>query len=127
MNFKNILIAIVLFFILSCGATSSGDSENGSISEVPALNLNTTFKHSDKTVTIYVHGFEKGGFELAQGYGDDYTNNFTDKRSQFTQYPKLADYDKNNFSNVLTSVEYYGDEAPSYYDESDVNDLTAIT
>jgi len=127
MNFKNILMATVLFFILSCGATSSGKSENSSLSEVPELNLNSTFKHSAKTVTIYVHGFEKGGFELSQGYGDDYANNFTDKLAQFTPYPKLADYDKNNFTNVLTSIEYYGDEAPSYYDESDINDMTAIT
>ena len=127
MNFKNILMVILLFFILSCGTTSSGESENSSLSEVPTLNLNSTFKHSAKTVTIYVHGFEKDGFKLAQSYGNDYSNNFTDKLSQFTQYPKLADYDKSNFTNVLTSVEYYGDEAPSYYDESDKNDMEAIT
>jgi len=120
-------MSIVLFFILSCGATSSGKSENSSLSEVPPLDRSTNFKHSAKTVTIYVHGFEKGGFELSQTYGENYRNDFTDKLSEVTNYPKLNDYDKNNFTNVLSSIEYYGDEVPSYYDESDINDITAIT
>ena len=127
MNLKNILMASILFFILSCGATSSGKSENSSISEVPELDQNSTFKHSNKTVTIYVHGFEKGGFEISQGYGNDYENNFNDRLSEFSDYPKLADYDKNDFTNVLTAVEYYGDEAPSYYDENDTKDIESIT
>ena len=127
MHLKHILMSIVLFFILSCGATSSGKSENSSLSEVPPLDRSTNFKHSAKTVTIYVHGFEKGGFELSQTYGENYRNDFTDKLSEVTNYPKLNDYDKNNFTNVLSSIEYYGDEVPSYYDESDINDITAIT
>ena len=127
MNLKHILLNTVLFLILSCGATSSGKSENSSLSEVSELNHSSDFEHSAKTVTIYVHGFEKGGFELAQNYGNDYTNDFTDRLSEFTQYPKLTDYDKSNLTNVITSVEYYGDEAPSYYDEEDKQDIDAIT
>jgi len=126
MHLKHLFILTILFFILSCGTTSSGDSENNSLSEISELNHNSTFQHSEKTVTLYVHGFEKGGFQLEQTYGENYANNFNHKLSQFSQNPKLEDYDKNNFTNVLTSVEYYGDEAPNYYDESDLNDVKAI-
>ena len=90
------------------------------------LDKNSTFKHSPKTVTLYVHGFEKDGFTLSQTYGEDYRNDFTDKLATFSQDPLLSDYNKTSFTNVISSVEYYGDKAPSYYTKKDLSEIETV-
>ncbi len=127
MNIIKIVISIVILFLVGCGSASSGESENSSIDEVPELKQNIAFRHSPKTVTIYVHGYKKGGFEWSQNYGESYNSEFSNRVAEFTTYPKLDEYNEDNFSNIITGVEYYGDQAPSYYSQNDINEIESVT
>lgn len=127
MNIVEIIIGVMVLFLIGCGNASSGESENSSINEVPELNRDTRFRHSEKTVTIYIHGYKKDGFEWSQNYGENHDSEFSDKVAEFTTYPKLDEYNKDSFSNIITAVEYYGDKAPSYYTQTDIEEIKSVT
>ena len=119
MRYRYLLIAIILFFT-ACG---SGNGDNTIQETKEALDKNTTFKHSPKTVTIYVHGFKKDGYNREDVYGNNYSSDFTEKLAQYTKYPTIDTYNENNFSNIIMGVEYYGNQAPSYYTQKDIDDI----
>jgi len=126
-NISKIVMSIAILILVGCGSASSGESENSSIDEVPMLDKNTSFRHSAKTVTIYVHGYKKGGFEWSQNYGENYDSEFSNRVAEFTSYPKLDEYNKDDFTDVITAVEYYGDNAPDYYSQKDIEEIEDVT
>ncbi|NEW60951.1 hypothetical protein GSY74_06605 [Sulfurovum sp. bin170] len=123
MRYQYLLIPILLLFT-ACGG---GGAENSVMNEAEELKSETDFKHSPKTVTIYIHGYQKEGYIKEQNYGEAWDYNFTNQLSEFTELPLLETYDKDNFSNIITAVEYYGDQAPEYYTQADIDEIEGVT
>lgn len=94
--------------------------------------LNTSFKPSTKTITLYIHGYRQEGFKKDGDYGRGWYNTFYDNLKEFTQLPSIdyediKDFDKKNFYNFLTSVDYYGQTMPSYYSQKDSDEVEAMS
>jgi len=120
MKYKQLILMIILIIFTACG---SGNGDNTISIPKNVLDKNSSFKHASKTVTIYVHGFKQDGYYRDTIYGDVYDSNFTTKLRDFTDLPSLSNYDKENFSNIITGVEYYGNQSPSYYTQADIDDI----
>ncbi len=121
MKYRYLLITIVLLFT-ACGG---GNGDNAIPEPKEELKHNTAFKHSQKTVTIYVHGFKNDGYYRDDIYGNIYSSDFTKKLSEYTKDPTLDNYNKDNYSNIITGVEYYGNRPPNYYTEKDIEDINS--
>ena len=80
-----------------------------------------------KTVTIYVHGYRKVGYKKEQTYGNLYHNTFKRKLIKFTNADTFDNYNKKTFSNIVSAVDFYGNESPNYYTQKDVDDIEKIT
>ncbi|NOZ90833.1 MAG: hypothetical protein GXO60_06085 [Epsilonproteobacteria bacterium] len=118
------LIMVLLLFFTACG----GGNGDNTIKDVKnPLNTNSPFQHASKTVTIYVHGFKQDGYYRNAIYGDKYDCDFTTKLRNFTGLPSIDNYDKNNFSNLVIGVEYYGNQSPTYYTPNDIADINSST
>ena len=123
MRYKYLLISILLFFT-ACG---SGNGSNAIQEPKEALKHDITFKHSQKIVTIYVHGFKSDGYYREGIYGDEYSSNFIDNLLTYTKYQTLNNYDVNNPFHIITGVEYYGNLPPKYYTQKDIEDINSTT
>jgi hypothetical protein len=119
--------SIWIFFILLLFNACTGTTEEDSSTTTEDLKHNTNFTHSAKTVTIYVPDYEKSGYALNGVYGQSFESDFLDTLVEFTNLPTLENYNKETFSNLITAVEYYGDEAPFYYTFLDTTDLSRVT
>jgi hypothetical protein len=100
--------------------------------KLEVLDLNTSFKPSHKTVTIYVHGYRQEGFKKEGDYGLGWYNTFSDNLQKFTNLPMkdytdIENYDKDNFYNFLTSIDYYGKTMPSYYTQKDADEIEEVS
>ena len=128
---KNYLLIITILLILSaCGGNSS--SKKSSVTEIEELDQNISFQESNKTVTIYVHGYQKAGYPRENDYGRDWDNTLFRNLEKFTNLPAkllpdIARLDKKNFTPFLTSVDYYGAIPPSYYNQDDIDEVDAIS
>lgn len=115
-------LLILLLILNACTGTTEEDSTT-----TEDLNYNTSFNQSAKTVTIYVPDYQKNGYALNGIYGQSFESDFIDTLVEFTVLPTLENYNKESFTNLLTAVEYYGDEVPFYYDFIDSTDLNRVT
>jgi len=124
MRYKQLILMIILIIFTACGG---GNGANTIYENKNALDKNSSFKHASKTVTIYVHGFKPDGYYRDTIYGDIYDSNFTTQLRKFTNLPSLLTYDRDNFSNIITGVEYYGNQSPTYYTQTDIDDINSST
>jgi hypothetical protein len=92
----------------------------------PQIEQNTTLEQISRIVTIYIHGYHKEGYKRVGVYGDISYDSVLDKFVEFTNLPTMQDYDKNSFTNVLAITPYYGDEPPSYYTQTDIDDIARV-
>ena len=122
-----LLIISSILILTACGQNGSGDAENEIINEVKELNLDSSFKRSNKTVTIYVHGYKKGGYKFKNHYGENNMSSFAYQLSEFSKIPTMDTYNRDSFTDIITSVEYYGEKEPSYYTPQDVTDINEVT
>ena len=79
-----------------------------------------------RTVTIYVHGFERTGADRQGVYGDDIEDAVADSVAALAGLPvgvPNAPLPKN----AVVGTTYYGDTAPSYYSAADRAEVDAIT
>ncbi|MCH9739340.1 MAG: hypothetical protein K0U38_00660, partial [Epsilonproteobacteria bacterium] len=125
MQYRYLLIALIFIFT-ACG--NNGNREESLSTEVKELETNTSFESNATTVTIYVHGYQEEGYKKEHDYGQKfYQNTFRSELIKFTGLPTLGDYDENNFSNVITAVDYYGKDSPDYYTQQDSDDVSTVT
>jgi len=122
MKYRQLILIITLIVFTACGG---GNGDNTISENRHALDTNSSFKHASKTVTIYVHGFKQDGYYRNTIYGDVYDSNFTTQLREFTNLPSLSTYDKDSFSNIITGVEYYGNQSPTYYTQADIDDINS--
>ena len=142
MIYKTLLLTILLTFS-ACGSGSgkqdAGDVKTLSGSEEKAeaeaeagseakagSKAEIEQNKTTKTVTIYVHGYSKSGYNRQGIYGDINEDSVIDNLVEFTNLPTMQTYDENS-TNILAVTPYYGDEAPNYYTEQDIADIEAVT
>jgi len=139
MKKTNLLLAAAwLLFFTACGSDNKV-KDNTVSSEVKALeesniseeikddNKTTIVKEDLKSVTIYVHGYRKTGYKKEQTYGNLYHNTFKRELMKFTGDDEFSNYNKENYTNIISAVDFYGDEAPNYYTQEDIEDIEKIT
>jgi len=124
MNYRYLIPMMIFIIFIGC---SKGNMHNRILPTKEGLNQHSVFTHSERTVTVYVHGFKSDGHERNTVYGNEYSDEFSSKLRAFTGFPSIFTYNKNNFSNLLIGVEFYGSKAPSYYIKSDKNDIEATS
>ncbi len=90
-------------------------------------NLHATPYNPDKTVTIYVHGFDPSGYRASGIFGEDTYEDFFDEIPTYIGLPTSAYAEDLNRSNLFTATTYYGDTPPAYYTQKDIEDLDAVT
>ncbi len=81
----------------------------------------------NKTVTIYVHGFNNGGYKRKATYGEDKYEEFFNSIPSFIGLPTTNRIEDKNKPNVVATTDYYGDKPPSYYTAKDIEDIEEIT
>ena len=81
---------------------------------------------NQKTVTIYIHGYDEKGYKKEHDYGLQYYDTFKNNLIKYTELPTIDNYHEEEFSNLITAVDYYGDTPPSYYGEQDTEDIEQI-
>lgn len=118
-----IWLLITLFLFQAC--TGSSEEENSTTTQ--ALKETTNFNPSTKTITIYVPDYQKTGYALKGVYGESFESDFLDSLVEFTGLPTLENYTQEDFRNLLTTVQYYGEEAPFYYTFLDTTDINRVT
>jgi hypothetical protein len=141
MIYKLLLIAFLLIFT-ACGEnykTTKDKSIDSNISvdndnNISAGNntLNTNFKPSPKTITIYIHGYREEGYAKEGDYGKGWYNTFSTNLKNFTtlpmiDYEDIPNYNRDSFYNFLTSVDYYGETMPSYYSQEDGDEVEQVS
>ncbi len=133
MIYKFLLIVSLLVFTACGGSYNTSKEKTGdnnlSIDDINALN--TRFKATTKTITLYVHGYRQEGFEKEGDYGRGWYNTFSKNLKKFTNLPMIdyqdiPNYNKENFYNFLTSIDYYGQTPPSYYNQDDIDEVKEI-
>ena len=150
MSSKYILIPL-FFLVVGCGSNKSKTEteptqepepkqEEQNLTEIATVALptptpiptttptpsTTVIRKNLKTVTIYVHGYKEKGYKKEHDYGQNYYDTFRTNLIKYTELPTMDDYDKENFTNLITAVDYYGDTPPTYYDAQDLEDIEAI-
>ncbi|HHH19625.1 MAG TPA: hypothetical protein ENK86_03825 [Campylobacterales bacterium] len=129
MSHRYTLSLLLITLFTACGNTPSTQSIH---TDVPSLESesNQTFVGSNKTVTVYVHGFDENGQEKEHAYGLRYYDTFRSNLVEYTGYTRLENYEGNTTeenTHLITAVDYYGHEAPEYYDDEDRQEIEAIT
>jgi len=132
MIFKSILLTLLLLL------SACGGENNNSINEKTLLSTdeqNITEQNSSvstptvklsKTVTIYVHGYSKGGYNKTSVYGEIDQDIVVDNLAYMTNLPTMENFDDNS-TNILAVATYYGDQAPAYYTQQDLDDIDTVT
>jgi hypothetical protein len=140
-----ILRSIVLTFILlftACGGNSNIDTDTKTL--LSTLEQNSTILVQDqnitdknistpvpivkpsRTVTIYIHGYSKDGYNRNGVYGDINQDTVVDNLAYMTNLPTMENFDENS-THILAVATYYGDQAPAYYTQKDLDDIDAVT
>ncbi len=83
--------------------------------------------YKERSITVYVHGYDKDGTSYDTVYGYDAYDPMLDKLVEFTGFDTLKTYDPENFTNIVTITPYYGRTAPDYYTPKDKEDIEKIT
>jgi hypothetical protein len=81
----------------------------------------------EHSVTVYIHGYDDQGIAYQNTYGYDAYDPMLNRLVELTGFDTLQTYNPNNFTNVITITPYYGQKAPSYYTQKDIDDVEAIT
>ncbi len=130
-----ILLLLILIIFTACGEDSKTsvletvETKNSQVDQVDqneTNETNITIPKVSKTITIYVHGYSQSGYNKTGVYGDIDQDSVVDNLSEFTNLPTMYNYDENS-TNILAVTPYYGDEAPSYYTQKDLEDIDTVT
>jgi hypothetical protein len=121
MIFKTILLAVLLLFT-ACGGSGDRDTKT----KLLAQERNITENNKTKIVSIYVHGYSKDGYKRDGTYGEVGQDRVVDNLSDITNLPTMENFDENS-THILAVTTYYGNEAPSYYTQKDLDDIDAVT
>jgi hypothetical protein len=81
----------------------------------------------NKTVTVYIHGFDPKGYRESGVFGEDIVEPFFDEIPTYIGIPTTANEEDLNKPNIFASTTYYGDTTPDYYTDADVSELDAVT
>ncbi len=73
----------------------------------------------EKTLTIYIHGFSKDGFQADGVYGDEVDDKSLDLIRELSE--------NNKSKNIVSSTTYYGSTPPAYYTQNDIDEIENIT
>src|SRR5262245_61771330 len=80
-----------------------------------------------RTATIVVGGFEQDGSQQSGVFGDVKVDTLLDDIAALVSLPTSNDPANLDLPNVVTATQYYGDQAPAYYDAQDLADLAQVT
>lgn len=136
MIYKTFLLTFLLLFT-ACGDDSKNSDldTKSTLSQQDTNDTNTTDTQTNqniilpkipKTVTIYIHGYSKTGYNRQGIYGNINEDEAIDNLAEFTNLPTMYNYDENS-TNILAVTPYYGDEAPAYYTQQDIDEIEAVT
>src|SRR5436189_211511 len=90
----------------------------------PAISLAS--HDPNRTVTVYVHGFERTGADRHGIYGDDIQDAVADSVAALIGLP-VSEVMGALPPNAVLGTTYYGDTPPSYYTAADRAELGAVT
>jgi len=116
-----VLFVVFIFLFAGCGSENKKNNRDINITGTEII------EKIPKKVTVYIHGYDKDGYKKRAVYGDISTDIVIDSLVEFTDLPTMYNFDKENFTNIITMTEYYGDEAPAYYTQQDIDDIKEIT
>jgi hypothetical protein len=131
--YKTLLLSFLLIFT-ACGDDSK-NSDLDTKSTLSQQDTNTTDTQTEqdivlpkiaKTITIYVHGYSKSGYNRQGVYGNINEDEVINNLVAFTDLPTMQTYDENS-TNILAVTPYYGNQAPEYYTQQDLEDIEAVT
>ncbi len=82
---------------------------------------------TERSVTVYIHGYDDKGVTYDNSYGYDAYDPILDKLVQLTGFDTLQTYDPDHFTNLITLTPYYGKKPPAYYTPEDIAEVEAVT
>jgi hypothetical protein len=125
MIYKILLISVLAFFT-ACGDDDKSLDTKGTNTPIATTEDSNKTERADKTVTIYIHGYSKDGYNKKGVYGEISEDEVIDSLSVFENFSSIHDYDENS-TQILAVATYYGDQAPAYYSQEDIDDIENIT
>ena len=81
----------------------------------------------EKSVTVYIHGYDDQGVSYVNTYGYDAYDPMLDTLVKLTGFDTLQTFNPESFTNVITITPYYGQKAPSYYTQDDIDEVEEVT
>ncbi len=81
----------------------------------------------ERSVTVYIHGYDDKGVSYTNTYGYDAYDPMLNRLVELTGFDTLQTFDPADFTNVITITPYYGQKAPDYYTQQDIDEIKAIT
>ncbi len=110
-------------FILALINGAKGDD-----AEILENKTDIALKSLDKVITIYIHGFSKTGYKRAGVYGESSPIDGDEVIVNFAGFStEYKGADTNLDDNIIVSTSYYGDQAPDYYTQQDMEDIANVT
>ena len=135
---KEIILSLFLLGFTACGSNSRSNmvAEAEDVVEpedVVSESLHRTYEDNrthnpNKTITIYVHGFSSTGADKTDRvFGEDRNESFFNDIPKFMGVSTINNKADENKSNIFTTTTYYGNIAPSYYTQKDIEELEDIS
>jgi len=83
-------------------------------------------KQVNRILTLYIHGYDQIGYQRDGVFGQDSYDRSIQSIINFSNYSTTSNYKKEGDENIIAIATYYGDKAPSYWDERDLDEYESM-
>jgi len=80
----------------------------------------------NRTLTLYIHGYDQKGYKWNGVFGEDSYDSEVEKIRKFGNFYTTSNYKKEGDANIIAIATYYGNQAPSYWNEKDLEEYESM-
>ena len=122
---KYIVFFIMIGIFVGCGSDNTQATSNTS-DTLNTLAQKKNLPKTERTLTLYIHGYAKDGYKSTKTYGEDTQEAELSGIIQATGFSTAQNYDKEHFKNLFVIASYYGETPPSYYTQKDIQEVESM-
>jgi len=120
---KYILLTLMMMTFFGCGAEDTPSTGNETSRQAGNCTHNAV---SERTVNIYIHGYDQEGEKETDTYGNDESDEVLKNIAKTTGYATMENYKQESNKDIIVMTDYYGKNAPEYYSPEDRQDIDNV-